>query len=73
MVAYATGVRRAMLSPRDVERMLTACIDAGAMDGVRATPEIGDDGVPLDAHLAYMGLLNTLVDIASSSLDSPGH
>lgn len=73
MVAYATGIRRAMLSPRDVERMLTACVDAGAMDGVRATPEIGDDGVPLDAHLAYMSLLNTLVDIAASPLDSPGH
>lgn len=73
MIAYTTGVRKAMITPRDVERMLYACIDAGALDGARGTPEVGDDGVPLEGQIAYVSLLNTLVDVASATLESPGH
>ncbi|MDR2453876.1 MAG: DUF4392 domain-containing protein [Bifidobacteriaceae bacterium] len=73
MTAFMTGAQRAMLTPSDLDRMLRACIDAGALDGAFGTPEIADDGVPLPGQLAYVQMLNTLVEVAQSTLDSPGH
>ncbi|GAA5153471.1 DUF4392 domain-containing protein [Microbacterium pseudoresistens] len=73
MVSYLTGVASAMLTPAEVERMLRACIDAGALDGVLGVPVIADDGVPLLTQRAYVQMLNDLVAVASTTLESPGH
>jgi hypothetical protein len=53
--------------------MLRACVDNGAYDGAFARPLLSDDGVPLEAHRAFMTMLRGIVEIGRSELASPGH
>jgi hypothetical protein len=74
MIAYLKGEpASALLNADDLERMLRACVDNGAYDGAFARPLLSDDGVPLEAHRAFMTMLCGIVEIGRSELASPGH
>jgi len=49
---------RPLLHSADEERkMIQACVDAGAVDGITRRPEPTVDGLPLDAHVGMLELL----------------
>jgi hypothetical protein len=73
MLHYLEGRDHLHLTEDDLERMLRACVDAGALDGGSARPGLSDDGVPLELHRAFLTMLRSCVAIGASSLDSPGH
>src|SRR3954470_16495606 len=74
MIAYLKGDRASSLITEDeLERMLRACVDNGAYDGAYARPLLSDDGVPLEAHRAFVTMLRNIVEIGQSDLSSPGH
>jgi hypothetical protein len=74
MIAYLKGDPASSLITEDeLERMLKACVDNGAYDGAYARPLLSDDGVPLEAHRAFVTLLRNIVEIGQSDLSSPGH
>jgi hypothetical protein len=51
-------VGRPLLHSADEERkMVQACVDAGAVDGITRRPEPTVDGLPLDAHVGMLELL----------------
>jgi hypothetical protein len=45
-------------TPDDERRLVTACVDAGACDGVTRKPEPTVDGLPLETHAAMVALLS---------------
>ena len=73
MLCFLTGDLRPLITADEVERMLLATVNAGAFDGATGRPSLSDDGVPLESQRAYVTLLQQLVQIASSSFQSPGH
>jgi hypothetical protein len=74
MIAYLKErPARSLITPDELERMLRACVDGGAFDGAYARPLLSDDGVPLEAHRAFITMLNAIVEIGQSDLASPGH
>lgn len=74
MIAYLKGDPAGTLITEDeLERMLRACVDAGAYDGAYARPLLSDDGVPLEAHRAFTTMLRNVIEIGQSDLSSPGH
>ena len=73
MLSYLTGAYGALIRPSEVERMILATVNAGAFDGATARPTLSDDGVPLESQVAYVTILQQLVELASSGLSSPGH
>lgn len=72
-IAFQLEKPRVMIEADTVERMLRNCVEAGAVDGSSCRPVLADDGVPLPAHRACIDLLNTLVHIALTESDDPGH
>ncbi len=62
-----------LIDEDDLERMLRACVDAGALDGAFSRPSLTDDGVPLQTHRAFVTMLRSIVTIGNSHLTSPGH
>jgi len=55
-LARLTG--RSLLHSADEERkMIQACVDAGAVDGLTRRPEPTVDGLPLEAHVGMLELL----------------
>jgi hypothetical protein len=74
MIAFLTQTPASELSSEDdVERMLRACVDQGALDGAYARPVMSDDGVPLRTQRAFTTMLREIVTIGQSRLASPGH
>jgi hypothetical protein len=73
MIAYMTETPEAFISPTDVRRMLEACVEAGALDGVTARPVLRDDGVPVVVHEAFVTMLGGCIDSARWRPDLPGH
>ena len=73
MLAFLSSELRALIAPQELERMLVATVNAGAFDGATARPTLSDDGVPLDSQKAYVTMLQQMVEIALSDLESPGH
>ncbi|MBI4279381.1 MAG: DUF4392 domain-containing protein [Armatimonadetes bacterium] len=72
-IAFQLEKPGAMINADMLERMLRNCVEAGALDGQSALPELADDGVPLIAHRACVDILNTLITIAASEVDDPAH
>ncbi|MBI4278268.1 MAG: DUF4392 domain-containing protein, partial [Armatimonadetes bacterium] len=72
-IAFMLKKPQVMVTADTVERMLRNCVEAGALDGVFARPMLSDDGVPLAASRALADTLTTLVGVALSEVDSPGH
>jgi hypothetical protein len=64
---------RHLLTADELERMLRACVNAGAFDGATARPVLADDGVPLKTHRDFIVMLRSIVEIGYSKLASPGH
>ena len=57
-------VRRPLLhSAEDERRMVQACVDAGAVDGVTRKPEATVDAMPLAAHASMVELLRLIADM----------
>lgn len=50
----------------DERRLLTACVEAGAVDGITRRRELTVDGLSLDAHSAVVLLLRSLVEQSRS-------
>jgi hypothetical protein len=73
MIAFLEKRLDALIDEDDLTRMLTATVDAGAVDGVYARPTLSDDGVPLAAQRALLTMLRTCIGIAASNVRSPGH
>jgi hypothetical protein len=73
MMCWLLQTPEHLVSDRDVERMLTDVVRAGAFDGCFARPVLCDDGVPLDVHKAFLTMLHSITEIAASEIDSPGH
>ena len=49
---------RALLhTPADERRLIAACVDAGAVDGITRRRERTVDGLPADTHAAIVALL----------------
>ncbi len=72
-LAYQRGQLDLAVSADEVERALRACVDAGALDGVTARPTLSDDGIPLEAQRAFVTMLQAIVTIGLSNVESPGH
>jgi hypothetical protein len=74
MIGYLLDAPTAqLLGADDVDRMLRACVDAGAFDGASARPVLADDGVPLQTHRDFVVMLESIVTIGHAKLASPGH
>jgi len=74
MIAFLKGDPvSTLITEDDLERMLRACVDNGAYDGAYARPLLSDDGVPLEAHRAFVAMLRNVIEIGQSDLSSPGH
>ena len=73
MLAYLIGNLNVLIDEQDIERMLRATVDAGALDGAIGRPTLSDDGVPLKTHQAFITMLRSIISIAGSTLASPGH
>jgi hypothetical protein len=74
VIAYLTNTPASELtSEDDIERMLRACVDNGALDGAYARPVLSDDGVPLRTQRAFTTMLREIITIGQSNLASPGH
>ena len=74
VIAYLTNTPASELSSEDdIERMLRACVDNGALDGAYARPVLSDDGVPLRTQRAFATMLREIITIGQSNLASPGH
>jgi hypothetical protein len=67
--AYGVAAHLSMLARRPLlhtaeeeRRLVTACVEAGGVDGItrRRVPTV--DGLPLEAHMAVVELLRTLVE-----------
>lgn len=43
--------------PAQERRLIEACVDAGAVDGITRRPEPTVDGLPLEAHAGFVALL----------------
>jgi hypothetical protein len=57
-------LRRQLLHTADDERrMVQACVDAGAVDGVTRKPEPTVDALPLAAHVSMVELLRLIADM----------
>lgn len=48
-------------SPAQERRLIEACVDAGAVDGITRRPEATVDGLPLEAHAGFVALLGRAV------------
>jgi len=72
-IAYQLEKPELFINADTLERMLTNCVEAGAVDGISNLPELADDGVPLLAHRACVDILTTLITIAGSTVDDPAH
>jgi len=72
-IAFQLEKPTVLINADTVERMLTNCVEAGAVDGLSNQPELADDGVPLPAHRGYLDILNTFVGVAMSEVDDPAH
>ncbi len=72
-LAYQLEKPELLIDADTVERMLTNCVEAGAVDGLSNLPILSDDGVPLLAHRACIDILTTFISIASSTVDDPAH
>lgn len=72
-VAFQLEKPDIMIDSDTVEGMLRNCVEAGAVDGSTCLPVLADDGVPLVAHRACVDLLNTIVHIALTETEDPGH
>ena len=68
-LAYQLEKPELLIDADTVERMLTNCVEAGAVDGLSNLPILSDDGVPLLAHRACIDILTTFISIASSTVD----
>ncbi len=73
VLAYLLERPNILINEGHLDRMIRATVDAGAFDGAVGRPSLSDDGVQLPAHLAYITMLRSIVSIALSTLDSPGH
>lgn len=74
MITYLTRTPASeLITEDDLDRMLRACVDGGALDGAFARPLLSDDGVPLETHRCFITMLRSIVAIGESSLSSPGH
>jgi hypothetical protein len=73
MLAYLMEMPDLLIDEQGIERVLQATVDAGALDGALARPSLSDDGVPLPTHKAFITMLRSIISIALSVLDSPGH
>ena len=72
-IAYQLEKPELLIDADTLGRMLTNCVEAGAVDGLSNLPELADDGVPLVAHRACIDILSTLIHIAGSTVDDPAH
>lgn len=62
-LALLTG--RALLhTPEDERRLVAACVEAGGVDGLTRRREATVDGLPLEAHAAFVELLRATVECA---------
>lgn len=73
MVASLLGRPEIPIDGAELERMLRAVVEAGALDGTTARPSLSDDGVPVEVHKSFITMLNGLLEIGLSELNSPGH
>lgn len=73
MVGWLSGRPQALVNSDDVERMIHDTVNAGAFDGALGRPTISDDGVPLKCHRGMVDVLNTILEVGRTDLDSPGH
>ena len=55
-LGHLTG-RRLLHTPAQERELVTACVEAGALDGVTRRREPTVDALPLDAHAAFVSLL----------------
>jgi hypothetical protein len=59
---------RPLLHSADEERkMIQACVDAGAVDGITRRPEPTVDGLPLEAHVGMLELLRLFAPLRRSA------
>lgn len=73
VAALGLLARRALLhTGEDERRLVEACVEAGAVDGISRRPEPTVDGLPLDAHTAVVDLLR-LVCGATPRLSQATH
>jgi hypothetical protein len=56
-----------------IDRALRSCADAGAVGGVAARPVLRDDGILLETRRSFVTLLQAIVTIGLSYVQSPGH
>jgi hypothetical protein len=49
-------------TPEEERRLVTACVEAGGVDGLTRRRALSVDGLPLETHLAVVELLRALVD-----------
>jgi len=67
--AYGVTAHLALLSgqpllhtPEDERRLVAACVEAGAIDGLTRRREETVDGLPVEAHAAFVQLLRTVTE-----------
>ncbi len=60
-LALSSG-RPLLHAPDDERRLVAACVDAGGVDGMSRRREAKVDGLPVDAHAAYVELLRTIIE-----------
>lgn len=59
-LALSSG-RPLLHTPEEERRLVAACVEAGGVDGMTRRREAEVDGIPLDAHAAFVELLRAIV------------
>lgn len=62
-LALLTG-RRLLHTPEEERRLVAACVEAGGVDGFTRRREATVDGLPVEAHAAFVELLQTVIQCA---------
>jgi hypothetical protein len=73
MICWLRRTPQHLIDERNLERMLTDVVAAGAFDGCFARPVLCDDGVPLEVNQGMVTMLRSILEIAGSHVESPGH
>lgn len=73
MLAFELGDPSLLVTERDIERMLTDVVAAGAFDGTTARPTLSDDGVDLKVQLAFVRMLAGIVENGLQTVESSAH
>lgn len=67
-LALLTG-RRLLHTAEEERRLLAACVGAGAVDGMTRRCEAAVDGIPVEAHAAFVELLHAVIQCVEARGD----